>query len=123
MLASQDEDLLDRVRKAGTVPIVRLAHNSVLVLEQPSGAARSLAAQAERHKWRGWGAGASGGVVVGRWCQDAPGSCPGTAAPRSPLPRRSGDTTYAPAPRTTIERTLIARSTSTIAAASVGGTP
>lgn len=49
--ASQDEALLEAVRSAGCAPIVRLAHNSVLLLEQPSRASHSLAARAERHKW------------------------------------------------------------------------
>jgi hypothetical protein len=51
VFASQDEDLLDAVRSAGCAPIVRLAHNSVLLLEHPSRAAQSRAAQSERHKW------------------------------------------------------------------------
>jgi hypothetical protein len=51
LFASQDEDLLDAVRSAGCAPVVRLAHNSVLLLEHPSRAAQSLAAHSERHKW------------------------------------------------------------------------
>jgi hypothetical protein len=51
LFASQDEDLLDAVRSAGCAPVVRLAHNSVLLLEHPSRAAQSIAAHSERHKW------------------------------------------------------------------------
>jgi U3 small nucleolar RNA-associated protein 23 len=51
MLASQDEELLDVVRHLGSVPVIRLANGTVLLLEQPSKSANQHAIQSERHKW------------------------------------------------------------------------
>jgi rRNA-processing protein FCF1 len=53
ILASQDEGLLDRVRKLGGVPVVRIAQHSVVLLEQPSKAAQRLAHKRDRRKWSG----------------------------------------------------------------------
>lgn len=53
--ASQDEELLDRLRHnvaTAAVPIIRLARGSVLLLEQPSKFAARSDVQNERHKWR-----------------------------------------------------------------------
>jgi rRNA-processing protein FCF1 len=52
VVATQDEDLLDRLRAMGTVPIMRLANNSVLLLEQPSRASQKQAKGEERSKWK-----------------------------------------------------------------------
>lgn len=52
--ASQDDDLLDRVRNVTTcavVPVIRLARGSVLLLEQPSKTAQNQARSQERSKW------------------------------------------------------------------------
>jgi hypothetical protein len=51
-VASQDEQVLDRLRHLGHVPIIRLARGSVLLLEQPSKAATQQAWREERVKWR-----------------------------------------------------------------------
>lgn len=51
LLASQDDELLDVVRHVGTVPVIRLAQCSVLLLEQPSKAAEKQASSKERTKW------------------------------------------------------------------------
>jgi rRNA-processing protein FCF1 len=51
-VASQDEQVLDRLRHLGHVPIIRLARGSVLLLEQPSKAATQQAWREERLKWR-----------------------------------------------------------------------
>lgn len=52
VVASQDERILDTLRAMGTVPIVRLANNSVLLLEQPSKSSQSKAMGEERSKWK-----------------------------------------------------------------------
>ena len=52
-VASQDEELLDVLRRSGRVPIIRLARGSVLLLEQPSKAATSQATQTEVQKYKG----------------------------------------------------------------------
>jgi U3 small nucleolar RNA-associated protein 23 len=49
--ASQDEQLLTKVRDMGTVPVIRWAHGSVLLLEPPSKQATGSARRSERHKW------------------------------------------------------------------------
>src|SRR5204863_4495536 len=54
---------------------------------------------------------------------DQVGAPAGPGARRRPAPRRFGETVYVRLPSTMIDSTLIARSTSTIVAASVGGTP
>ena len=50
-VASQDEELLNVLRRGMMVPIIRLARGSVLLLEQPSKAANQQASQQERQKW------------------------------------------------------------------------
>ena len=50
-VASQDEELLDFIRGTGSVPVIRLARGSVLLLEQPSKVAANQASQNERQKW------------------------------------------------------------------------
>jgi len=50
-VASQDEDLLDALRNLGTVPLIRLARGSVLLLEQPSKVATRQDLREERRKW------------------------------------------------------------------------
>lgn len=50
-LASQDEELLDLVRQTGSVPVIRLARGSVLLLEQPSKSSCFAASQQEKKKW------------------------------------------------------------------------
>ena len=52
VVATQDEGLLDELRGMGTVPIMRLANNSVLLLEQPSRASQRQAMGEERSKWK-----------------------------------------------------------------------
>ena len=52
VVASQDEELLDYLRHLGTVPIVRLANHTVLILENPSKSSQLQAKGAEREKWR-----------------------------------------------------------------------
>lgn len=52
IVASQDEELLDTLRKRGTVPIVRLANNTVLLLEQPSKSSQTQSKGMERQKWK-----------------------------------------------------------------------
>lgn len=52
LLATQDEDLLEVARSLGSVPIIRLARGSVLVLENPSKAANSQAKSTEHGKWK-----------------------------------------------------------------------
>eukprot|EP00980_Cylindrotheca_fusiformis_P015330 scaffold4282_cov112-Cylindrotheca_fusiformis.AAC.13 len=49
--ATQDEKLLDTLRSKGTVPIVRLANNSVLILENPSKHSQRQFQGVERKKW------------------------------------------------------------------------
>jgi rRNA-processing protein FCF1 len=50
--ASQDEDLLDACRHAATVPLIRLARGSVLLLEQPSKFASRADTHKEKTKWK-----------------------------------------------------------------------
>jgi Fcf1 len=52
VVATQDENLLDQLRSMGSVPIMRLANNSVLLLEQPSKASQKQAMGEERKKWK-----------------------------------------------------------------------
>lgn len=52
IVASQDEKLLDTLRSKGTVPIVRLANNSVLILENPSKQGQMQFKGVERQKWK-----------------------------------------------------------------------
>ena len=52
VVATQDEGLLDELRGMGTVPIMRLANKSVLLLEQPSRSSQKQAMGEERSKWR-----------------------------------------------------------------------
>ncbi|KAG7337428.1 Fcf1 RNA processing protein [Nitzschia inconspicua] len=52
VVATQDESLLDQLRAMGTVPIMRLANNSVLLLEQPSKASQKQSMGEERRKWK-----------------------------------------------------------------------
>jgi rRNA-processing protein FCF1 len=53
IVASQDEALLHKLRKMGTVPIVRVANNNtVLLLEHPSKQSQSQSKGMERQKWR-----------------------------------------------------------------------
>lgn len=51
IVASQDEKLLGELRNKGTSPIVRLADNSVLILENPSKQSQRHALGMERQKW------------------------------------------------------------------------
>lgn len=51
VVASQDEVLLGRLRNMGTVPILRLANQSVLILEQPSKQSQSQDRGSEKKKW------------------------------------------------------------------------
>jgi rRNA-processing protein FCF1 len=51
VVGTQDEGLLDDLRSMGTVPILRLANSSVLLLEQPSRSSQRGAAGTERSKW------------------------------------------------------------------------
>jgi rRNA-processing protein FCF1 len=50
-VASQDEAVLDVVRRSGSVPVIRLARGSVLLLEQPSKGAAQQDSREERQKW------------------------------------------------------------------------
>ena len=52
IVASQDETLLGNLRSMGKIPIVRLANNSVLLLEQPSKQSQLQFKGMERQKWR-----------------------------------------------------------------------
>lgn len=52
IVATQDERLLDKLRSMGTVPIVRLANNSVLILENPSKQSQAQFKGIEKKKWR-----------------------------------------------------------------------
>jgi rRNA-processing protein FCF1 len=52
IVASQDEELLDLLRQMGTVPIVRLANHTVLLLENPSKSSQVQAKGIEREKWQ-----------------------------------------------------------------------
>lgn len=52
VVATQDEGLLDQLRSMGTVPIMRLANNSVLLLEQPSRSSQLQSLGEERTKWK-----------------------------------------------------------------------
>jgi rRNA-processing protein FCF1 len=52
IVATQDESMLKVLRSMGTVPIVRLANNSVLLLEQPSRQSQSQFQGLERRKWK-----------------------------------------------------------------------
>jgi U3 small nucleolar RNA-associated protein 23 len=52
VVASQDEELLDHMRHMGTVPIVRLANHTVLILENPSKSSQLQTVGAEKEKWR-----------------------------------------------------------------------
>jgi rRNA-processing protein FCF1 len=51
LLASQDEALLHAARQTGSVPVIRLARGTVLLLEQPSSVAQQHASAEERQKW------------------------------------------------------------------------
>jgi rRNA-processing protein FCF1 len=51
IVASQDEELLHQLRSKETVPIVRVANRSVLILEQPSKKSQSQFKGLERKKW------------------------------------------------------------------------
>lgn len=51
MVASQDEELLNALRGATGIPIIRLARGSVLLLEQPSKSTTSKALKDEKKKW------------------------------------------------------------------------
>jgi rRNA-processing protein FCF1 len=53
IVASQDEAVLDKLRYMGTVPIVRLANGSVLLLEHPSKASQKHDTRTEVKKWKG----------------------------------------------------------------------
>lgn len=52
IVATQDESLLRNLRSMGKVPIVRLANNSVLLLEQPSKQSQMQFQGSEKRKWR-----------------------------------------------------------------------
>jgi rRNA-processing protein FCF1 len=52
VVATQDEGLLDKLRKLGTVPIIRLANSSVVLLENPSKASQSQTSRDETAKWK-----------------------------------------------------------------------
>jgi rRNA-processing protein FCF1 len=52
VVGSQDEILLDKLRTMGTVPIVRLANQSVLLLEHPSKQSQQQSKGDERRKWK-----------------------------------------------------------------------
>lgn len=52
IVASHDDELLDLLRRKGNVPIVRLANNTVLLLENPSKSSQFQAKGAEQQKWR-----------------------------------------------------------------------
>jgi rRNA-processing protein FCF1 len=51
LVATQDEDLLDALRTASVVPILRIARGSVLLLEQPSVYAKTRSRNEEKQKW------------------------------------------------------------------------
>lgn len=50
--ASQDEELLDACRHAATIPLIRLARGSVLLLEQPSKFSSQADTRNEKTKWK-----------------------------------------------------------------------
>lgn len=50
-VACQDETILDVLRRAGSVPCLRLARGSVLLLENPSKSGQVQASHEERKKW------------------------------------------------------------------------
>jgi hypothetical protein len=52
VVATHDEELLDELRGWGTVPLVRLANNSVLILEQPSRQGQRQQQGKELQKWK-----------------------------------------------------------------------
>jgi rRNA-processing protein FCF1 len=52
VVASQDEALLSELRSMGTVPIIRLANTSVLILENPSKQSQLQFQGKERKKWK-----------------------------------------------------------------------
>lgn len=52
IVATQDEGLLDVLRNMGTVPIVRLANDSVLILENPSKQSQRQFKGKEHKKWK-----------------------------------------------------------------------
>jgi rRNA-processing protein FCF1 len=52
VVGTQDEKLLEELRSMGTVPIMRLANNSVLLLEQPSKSSQRQAHGSELQKWK-----------------------------------------------------------------------
>ena len=52
IVATQDEALLETLRSMGTVPIVRLANSSVLILENPSKQSQKQAKGMENKKWK-----------------------------------------------------------------------
>mmetsp|Transcript_24414 Transcript_24414/g.59785 ORF Transcript_24414/g.59785 Transcript_24414/m.59785 type:complete len:291 (+) Transcript_24414:1124-1996(+) len=52
VVATQDEGLLHTLRSMGTVPIVRLANSSVLIIENPSKQSQRQAKGMERKKWK-----------------------------------------------------------------------
>lgn len=51
VVATQDEQLLGTLRSMGTVPIVRLANSSVLIIENPSKQSQRQFKGVERKKW------------------------------------------------------------------------
>jgi hypothetical protein len=51
IVATQDEQLLEELRSYGTVPIMRLANNSVLLLEHPSKQSQRTSEKKEKLKW------------------------------------------------------------------------
>jgi rRNA-processing protein FCF1 len=51
LVATQDEDLLDALRAASVVPLLRIARGSVLLLEQPSVYAKTRSRNEEKAKW------------------------------------------------------------------------
>lgn len=52
IVASQDEELLHILRQMGNVPIVRLANNTVLLLEHPSKQSQTRSKGMEQQKWK-----------------------------------------------------------------------
>ncbi len=52
IVASQDDELLAILRQKGVIPIVRLANNTVLLLEPPSRQSQAQAKGMEQQKWR-----------------------------------------------------------------------
>ncbi|CAJ1941331.1 unnamed protein product [Cylindrotheca closterium] len=52
IVGTQDEGLLHTLRSKGTVPIVRLANSSVLIIENPSKMSQNHAKGVEEKKWK-----------------------------------------------------------------------